>query len=123
MEIDEKLIDKEILHVQGIVAVRNGLPYIVLSKTIKGKEERITQLSVAAARNFVNDILTMCARTEADAMIFKFFEKEEFPQNVLAALMNGFREFRHELDNEFIEKTVSEPTIDNIGKVNPKKTN
>lgn len=82
------------LWVGGIVAARNHEPYIVISKD----ENTIAQLSMAEARQFANDILLQASRSEADAMIHKFFSKAEFPQGAHDAIMLEFRDFRAELD-------------------------
>lgn len=94
------------LSVEGIVAHRDKQPYVVLLKD----GEKIAQMSMAAARNVAHDILTMCARTEADAMIFKFFGEHELPEQAAAALMQEFRTFRFELDSEHVETWQAEPT-------------
>lgn len=82
--------------VNGIVAARNKKPYVQLS-TEKGV---MAQFSMSEARQVASDILTMAARTEADAMLLKFFDKQEFPEEAGAALMVAFRDFRAELDSE-----------------------
>jgi hypothetical protein len=97
--------------VNGIVAARNGRPYIQLSTTNGIK----VQLSIADARKIANDIVTMCSRTEADAMLIKFFSKEDYPAGAAAAIMQEFRDFRHELDMEPVEGSHSDPdTGENI---------
>jgi hypothetical protein len=80
--------------VNGIVAVRDGKPYIQLSN----ENGIIAQMDMAQARQVATDILQMSARTEADAIIVKFFGKMEFPDGALGALMQEFRDFRAELD-------------------------
>jgi len=82
--------------VNGIVAARNKKPYIQLS-TEKGI---LVQLSMSEARQVAMDILQMAGRTEADAMVLKFFDRSEFPEEAAAALMQEFRDFRAELDKE-----------------------
>lgn len=82
------------LWVNGIVAARNHQPYIVISKGM----EKVGQMSLSEARNFANDILVMASRTEADAMLLKFFDKQEYPSGAGAALMQEFRDYRAELD-------------------------
>jgi hypothetical protein len=67
---------------------------------------------MAQARNFAMDILQMCARTEADAMIHKFFSDEKFPPAAAANLMLEFRLFRHALDSEPVERTIHTPSGD-----------
>ena len=93
------------LLVTGLVAARDKQPYIQISND-KGI---VAQLSMAQARSVAMDILTMASRTEADAMILKFFSRSEFPENAGAALMVQFRDFRHELDSEQVEKSEENP--------------
>ena len=99
---------KEGISVEGIVARRDGQPYIKLFKD----GSPIAQMSMAQARNVAHDILTMCARTEADAMLYRFFADRELPEQAVAALMLDFREFRHMLDSETVETFVSTPSGD-----------
>lgn len=99
---------KEGISVEGIVAVRDKQPYIKLFKD----GNPIAQMSMAQARNFAHDILTMCARTEADAMIHQFFDKVNFPPQAGAEIMLEFRNFRHALDSEEVERTVHTPSGD-----------
>ena len=87
--------------VNGIVAVRDGNPYIQLSN----EKGMISQLSMSETRQIAMDMLVMAARTEADAMIYKFFSKEEFPQDAANALMVAFRDFRAELDADKAERS------------------
>jgi hypothetical protein len=68
----------------------------------------IAQLSMAQAQRIAMDMLIMAARTEADAMIHKFFSRMEFPEGALAALMQEFRDFRAELDQEKLERKYGE---------------
>lgn len=96
------------LWVNGIVAARDMMPYIVLSKD----EHQIAQLSIAQALNLAQDIYKMAARTEADAMIHKFFSTNEFPVGANNALMLGFREFRAKLDEEDPRAEDPSPTQD-----------
>jgi hypothetical protein len=93
------------LLISGIVSSRDQQPYIQLAT----EERMIAQLSMAQARNVAMDILQMCARTEADAMIVKFFDKAEFPESACGALLIAFRDFRAELDDEKIETSRSDP--------------
>jgi hypothetical protein len=90
--------------VTGIVAIRNGEPYLVVD--VDGHS---VQMSMADARNVARDIEVMCARTEADAMIHRFFAKQGFPEQAGAALMLEFRDFRAKLDEEVVEKTREDP--------------
>ena len=87
--------------VNGIVAQRDKQPYIQLSN----ENGMLGQFTMAEARNVANDILTMCARTEADAMIMKFFDTNDFPENAAAVLMQNFRDFRANLDDEEVERS------------------
>ena len=84
------------------------MPYIRLFRD----REQIGQLSMAEARNFARDIEAMCARTEADAMILKFFDEQQLPEGAAAAIMIAFRTFRHALDSEPVIRTVSDPDTD-----------
>lgn len=90
--------------VNGIVAARDNMPYLQID--IDG---HIVQLSMADARNVTRDIEVMCARTEADAMILKFFSAQQYPKGAGAALMVAFRDFRAKLDEETVEKFRSDP--------------
>jgi hypothetical protein len=92
--------------VNGIVARRDKMPYVQFSS----ERGMIAQVTMAQARNIAMDILQMCARTESDAMVIKFFEKEEFSEGAAAALMQEFRNFRHTLDSEEIERSEKEPS-------------
>ncbi len=84
------------LWVNGIVAARDKMPYIILSKGM----EQVAQMSMAQARNLANDLLLMASRTEADSMLLKFFTKQDYPDGAGAALMVEFRDFRAGLDSE-----------------------
>ena len=86
--------------VNGIVAVRDGNPYIQLSN----EKGIIAQLSMSETRQVAMDMLVMAARTEADAMIHRFFAKEEFPSGASNAVMIGFRDFRAELDADTAQR-------------------
>ena len=99
---------KQGLSVEGIVARRNKQPYIVLFHD----DKQIAQLTMGQARNFAKDILIMCSRTEADAMIHKFFEKHELPEDAATQLMMDFRIFRLELDKELVETFETVPSGD-----------
>ena len=90
--------------INGIVSRQDFEPYLQID--IGG---RMAQLSMAEARNVARDIERMCARTEADAMVHRFFAKREFPSGAGAALMIDFREFRSRLDAEEVDKTESNP--------------
>ena len=82
------------LWVNGIVAVRDGQPYIQLSN----ENGMLAQLSMSDARQYADDIIQMCARTEADAMLIRFLGKMDLPKEAAAVLMNEFRDYRAELD-------------------------
>ena len=86
--------------VNGVVAVRDKKPYIQLSN----EKGMIAQFSMSEARQMAMDILQMAARSEADAMILKFFNKSEFREGAAVALMAGFRDFRADLDSEVAER-------------------
>jgi hypothetical protein len=90
--------------VNGIVAARDRRPYLQID--IDG---HMVQLSMADARNVARDIERMCARTEADAMIHRFFVRQDFPKEAAAALMIAFRDFRSQLDREPVEKSETNP--------------
>jgi hypothetical protein len=87
--------------VNGIVAARDQQPYIQLSN----EQGMIAQMSMAEARQVAQDIQTMCARTEADAMILQFFSEASFPDGLGSDLMIAFREFRAKLDDEAVGHT------------------
>lgn len=84
------------LVVNGIVAVRDGQPYVQL---LSG-DKIFSQLSIAQARKVAADIVQMAARTESDAMLFKFFDARELPKEAAAAVINDLRDYRYELDTE-----------------------
>lgn len=90
--------------VNGIVAVRNKQPYIQLSN----EKGMIGQFSVTEARSIANDIMLMAARTEADAMLIRFFEQMELGDQAAALLMNQFRDYRAELDAQKVERSIDE---------------
>jgi hypothetical protein len=74
-------------------------------------DQRIAGMSVAQARHIAADIVQACARAEADAMIFRFFEEQEYPEGAANALMLEFRNFRRALDSELVERSMSEPNL------------
>ncbi len=91
--------------INGMVAFRDKRPYLQIDV-----DGHTVQLSMAEARNVARDIEKMCARTEADAMIHKFFaETLEAPAEASAAIMRQFREFHSELDAEEVERSESDP--------------
>ncbi len=69
-------------------------------------------LTVAQARKIAADIVQHTARSEADAMIYRFFDNQKFPVGAAEGLMYNFRVFRHELDNEEVEGKVLTPSFD-----------
>ena len=87
--------------VNGIVAIRDKQPYVQLSN----EKGMIAQLTMAEVRTIAMDMLAMAARTEADAIILKFFERSEFPPEAGVHLMQMFRDFRSELDAEKVERS------------------
>jgi hypothetical protein len=91
--------------ISGIVAARDKQPYLLIDV-----DGHTVQCSMADARNVARDIERMCARTEADAMIHKFFAKEGYPAGAGAALMIEFRDFRSNLDAAAVERTESDPS-------------
>ena len=91
--------------VNAIVAQRNQQPYVQLSND----NGMIGQFTVSEARSIASDLLLAASRAEADAMIIKFFNKMEYPSGAAAALMMEFRDFRHGLDMEAVEKSASDP--------------
>lgn len=91
--------------VQGIVAQRNKKPYVQLSND----NGMIGQFTIAEARNVALDLLRAASYAEADAMILKFFSKEQFPDGAAAAVMQEFRDFRMELDTEKVDISYSDP--------------
>lgn len=87
--------------VNGIVAVRDQMPYLQLST----ENGLVVELTMAQARQVAADIVQMAARTEADAMIVKFFGKMDFPAGATSGLMQEFRDFRAELDQDEAART------------------
>ena len=97
--------------VNGIVAQRDKLPYVQLSN----EKGMIAQLSMAQARKIAMDILVMCSRCEADAMVIKFFNNFELPSAAAAQMLVEFRDFRAQLDQEVVEGGMQDPdTGENI---------
>jgi|SRR5882762_3264066 len=91
--------------VNGVVAARDGKPYIQLSN----ENGMIAQLTMVDARAVAMDILVMCSRSEADAMLLKFFRKNDFPENAAGAMLVDFRDFRHDLDMETSKRFEGDP--------------
>ena len=93
--------------VNGIVARRDFQPYIQL---MNEDGHMLGQLTMAMARAVAADIVQMCARTEADAMILKFFLEElKSPEEAAAQLLMLFRDFRLELDGEKLQRWAENP--------------
>jgi hypothetical protein len=90
--------------VEGIVAARDKEPYVVL--WVNGER---AQLSIAEAHSVAMDLLTMAARTEADAVVLRFFDKKEFPSGAASAIMLDFRHYRMEQDGKPVEKVAVDP--------------
>jgi hypothetical protein len=90
--------------VDGIVSARDKQPYVRI--VVNGEK---AQLSIAEAHKIANDIIKIAARTEADAMVLKFFDRSEFPPGAAAAIMMDFRYFRQELDDEPVEQMTVDP--------------
>jgi hypothetical protein len=90
--------------VDGIVAQRDKEPYVRLTVGSGG-----AQLTIAEAHKIAFDIIVMAARTEADAMILRFFSKADFPDGAAAALMLDFRTFRLEQDRKVVEGQTVDP--------------
>lgn len=90
--------------VDGVVAVRNGKPYIQLSN----EKGIIAQLSMGEARKIAMDILVMSARTEMDAMLHAFCKARNMPDEMAGLMMMYFRDYRAEVDQEKVEGRISE---------------
>jgi hypothetical protein len=88
--------------VNGIVAMRDGKPYIQLSN----ERGMIGQLSIAEARQVALDILVMSARSEMDAMVLAWMEKMGLPEGAAPAMMDSFRVYRGIVDQEKVEHTA-----------------
>lgn len=90
--------------VSGIVAARDGKPYIQLSN----EKGMIAQLTMSQTRQIAMDMLVMASRTEADAMIHDFFAKRGLSKESSGQLMIEFRDFRAALDAEKAERSDEE---------------
>jgi len=93
--------------VNGIVSSRDQQPYIQLSN----EKGIIAQLTMAEARTIANQIVIQCSRSEADAMVHRFFAQQEFPRDAASALMMMFRDFRMALDEEKVQTSYSDEAI------------
>ena len=87
--------------VNGIVAVRDGKPYIQLSN----EKGMIAQLSMSETRQIAMDMLVMAARTEMDSMLHRFCKESGFPAETFGMMMMAFRDYRAELDAEKAERS------------------
>jgi hypothetical protein len=96
---------KNMIEVDGIVAMRDKEPYLRLF----ADGQQVAQVTMAAARKIAADIVQMCARTEADAMIHKFFSAQGYPPGANVAVMMAFRDFRLKLDSEEVKGSHSDP--------------
>jgi hypothetical protein len=67
------------------------------------------QLNVAEAHKIANDLIKIAARTEADAMLLRFFSKSDFPEGAGAALMIDFRYYREMQDRKGVEGITVDP--------------
>jgi hypothetical protein len=92
--------------VNGIVAVRDKQPYIQLSN----EDGMIGQMTINEARQIAGDMMLMASRTEADAMLIRFFGQMEFGDEAAALLMNQFRDYRAQLDAVQIERPTDGET-------------
>jgi hypothetical protein len=92
------------IFVDGIVAARNHEPYV---RVIVNGEK--AQLTIAEAHKIATDLIKTAARTEADAMLFRFFSKSEFPDGAAAALMMDFRYYRQMQDDKAVEQSIVDP--------------
>lgn len=90
--------------VDGIVAARDKEPYVRL--IINGEK---AQLNVAEAHKIAVDLIKVAARTEADAMLFRFFTGNLFPPGAAAMLMKDFRYYRQTQDEKPVEQTTVDP--------------
>lgn len=93
--------------VESAVTKPDREPLVVL--TIGGHQ---AILSVAQARKIAADIVQQAARSEADAMIYRFFDASQFPHGAAEDLMFSFRVFRHQLDAEVVEGQILTPSFD-----------
>jgi len=91
--------------VQGIVAARDGQPYIQLAND----ERMIAQFTIAEARKVAQDLIVSASYAEADAMLHRFFKRLDFPPAALGALMIEFRDLRHEQAMKKVEGSHSDP--------------
>lgn len=91
--------------VNGIVAARNGQPYVQLMTD----RRMVAQFTIAEARSVALDLMRSASYAETDAMLHGFFEKMGLPQAALAGLLYEFRDFRFKLDTARVETRHSDP--------------
>lgn len=95
------------------------MPEIIVGGIVNSEKEpsiqidvdgHLVQLSMKQARLIANDILIMCSRTEADALVIKFFVERlgAKPESAASALLL-FREFRAQLDDEEVTRFRVDP--------------
>jgi hypothetical protein len=89
----------------GIVSARDKKPYVQIMF-----EGKMVQLSMTDTRQFATDLMQSAGRAEADAILFRFFEKLEM-KDALGFLMQEFRDFRHELDEDKAERPNEPPSL------------
>lgn len=90
--------------VDGIVAARNKEPFVRI--IVNGEQ---AQLNIAEAHKIATDMLKVAARTEADAMVLRFFSDNQFPPGAGAAIMQEFRYFRQRQDDMEVESMTVDP--------------
>lgn len=92
------------VYVDGIVAARNKEPFVRI--IVNGEQ---AQLTIAEAHKIATDMLKVAARTEADAMVLRFFSDNQFPPGAGAAIMQEFRYFRQRQDDKEVESMTVDP--------------
>jgi len=92
--------------VNGVVSRVDEMPYVQL---LNGEGRALGQLTMAMTHKVAIDMLRMAARTEADAMLVRFFKKHDLPQGALHQLLLDFRDFRRQLDEEDVRGSISDP--------------
>jgi hypothetical protein len=92
--------------VNGIVSKRDMQPYLQL---MDENGVIFAQLTMAQVQSITLDMQVMAARTEADAMIYQFFDKQEYPRDAASALIVSFRDFRRDYDAERVERFYQSP--------------
>jgi hypothetical protein len=90
--------------VDGIVAARDHEPYVRL--IVNGEK---AQLTIAEAHKIAVDLLKITGRTEADAMVLRFFSTSDFPDGAGTAIMQEFRYFRQRQDDKPVEQMTIDP--------------